>query len=455
MKPVQRVVWSEGMFLSPQHMQQLDAYHEDLLQTRLVTVGPYLWGVAWAELSREALGVGQVQLDRFFGILPDGLLVRFDRGESEAPVARPADEHMGAGKRMLEVFIGVPKERADTTPGASGNTRYKAAPRPVADLFPANPASTTSVRNVTFAQRSVQILFDTEPREDFECIKVAELTRDSMGALQPDPTYVPPCLRLDASPFLLDGLRKILGQMAAKQRILADTRRQRDATSGEFTAADLTRFLQLRALDGSLPILNHLVEAAEAHPHLVYMNLLRIAGEFMPFEPQADPLGLPKFQFTALGPTFSALFETLNGLLSGVAVDQCINVPLEMRPGGLYVAKLEDERVARCTQFILTVKSEVPEQQVIDQLPRLAKVAAFSEIHRIVQAAAPGVPLQATMRPPPEVPVRPGVVYFTMSTGDQYWKNAVRDRALALYLPQPFDPSRTKIELLAVPGSGS
>jgi type VI secretion system protein ImpJ len=89
---------------------------------------------------------------------------------------------------------------------------------------------------------------------------------------------------------------------------------------------------------------------------------------------------------------------------------------------------------------------------VAEQLPRLSKIASLSEISRIVQAAAPGVPLQATFRPPPEVSVRPGVVYFSLATQDGYWKNAMRDRAVALFLPQPFDPSRTKIELLGVPG---
>ena len=56
MKPIQRVVWSEGMFLSPQHLQQLDAYHEELLQTRLSAASGHLWGIVWCELSREALG---------------------------------------------------------------------------------------------------------------------------------------------------------------------------------------------------------------------------------------------------------------------------------------------------------------------------------------------------------------------------------------------------------------
>ena len=62
------------------------------------------------------------------------------------------------------------------------------------------------------------------------------------------------------------------------------------------------------------------------------------------------------------------------------------------------------------------------------------------------------MPLQVNNRPPPEVSVRAGTVYFSLMVDDPYWKNALRDRAVAIYLPQPFDPSRTKIELLAIPG---
>ena len=34
MKIPQRVVWSEGMFMNPQHLQQADLYHESLLLGR-------------------------------------------------------------------------------------------------------------------------------------------------------------------------------------------------------------------------------------------------------------------------------------------------------------------------------------------------------------------------------------------------------------------------------------
>ena len=92
------------------------------------------------------------------------------------------------------------------------------------------------------------------------------------------------------------------------------------------------------------------------------------------------------------------------------------------------------------------------EKQIADELPALSKIASWDEIHNIIQAATPGVPLNVTFRPPPEIPVKPKVVYFSLDITDRYWKDAIQDQTLAIYLPQPFEPSRTKLELMAVPG---
>ncbi|HEX2659791.1 MAG TPA: type VI secretion system baseplate subunit TssK, partial [Polyangia bacterium] len=56
MKPPQRVVWSEGMLVSPQHMQQQDLYHERLLDERVAALAPYRWGVVAAEIDAGGLG---------------------------------------------------------------------------------------------------------------------------------------------------------------------------------------------------------------------------------------------------------------------------------------------------------------------------------------------------------------------------------------------------------------
>jgi type VI secretion system protein ImpJ len=449
----QRVVWSEGLFITPQHFQQQDLYHERLLALRLGALSPHAWGVIAQDIDREALVAGQLQLRVFAGILADGTPISFERGQAEAPPARPVEEHFPASARMVEVYLGLPRERAGVQSYGSGQdasvaSRYQVASRPIEDLHAAG-----SLVPVDFAQRNTKILFGTEPRDDFEAIKIAEVMRDATGAYALVEAYSPPALRLEAAPAIAEGVRKLLRTMGAKQRELSDARRHRDAASLEFTASDVTRFLQLNALNGTLPVLNHLVDTGDLHPYAAYLILIQAAGQLSTFSAEADAPVVPKFQFMDLRATFDPLLQLITSHLKAVALEQCISVPLEKRQGGLHIGKLTDERAARCPQFILTVKSDLPEKTVAEQLPKLSKIASQAEIQGLVQAAAPGVPIQVTFRPPPEVPVRPGVVYFSLGTEDSRWQNAVRDRTVAIYLPQPFDPQRTQIELLAVPSA--
>lgn len=455
MKTPQRVVWSEGMFMNPQHLQQADLYHEGLLAARLGALTPYDWGVVEQEVDEKALAAGQFQLLRFAGILPDGLPLSFERGQPEAPQTRPIEEHFSANKRSLDVYLGVAREREGiasygATEESTTSPRFSMVSRSVPDL-----AAAESVVPVAFAQRNLRLLFGTEPREDYDVIKIAELVRDRTGAAALASNYIPPCLRISASPYVLDRLRQILKAMQGKQRELAEGRRHRDATALEFSAGDVTKYLQLSALNGLIPQVAHVVEVADLNPQMVYLLLCQAAGQLSTFSAEADPGDLPKFQYTNLRATFDGLFQLLQKLLDVVAIEQCITVTLESRKDGMHLGRLEDERFLKAAQFILAVRSDLPEAEVAKSLPNLSKIASFVEIRDIIKAAAPGVPVEVTFRPPAEVPVKPGVVYFSLESGDPYWKNVISEQNVAIYLPRPFEPSKTKLELLAVPRSGS
>ena len=451
MKAPQRVVWTEGMFMSPHHLQQQDLYHEALLETRVEALMPYGWGVVELEFDVEALRAGEIQLMRFSGILPGGLPVAFEKGQAEAPRSRPVEGHFAPAHKTLDVYLGVPKERSGVESyrvngQVGGNPRFLPTNRPVADLN-----ASTSLVPVSFAQRNVALLFGTEPRDDYDAIKLAELARDKSGNLVLVETYVPPCLRVSASTFVMGELRTLLRLLVAKQRQLSARRRHRDASALEYTAADVTLFLELNALNASIPFLQHVVDAGTLRPHDLYLHLIQLAGSLCSFVSDVDPAALPAFQFINLRATFEPLFGVIQRLLRWVALEQYLTVEMRPEQGRLYRAKLEDERLDRCGQFLLAVRSVLPEKTVAEQLPKLAKVASASEIDGIVQAAAPGVPLEVTYRPPAEVPVQPGVVYFALSLGDGYWRKAMRERTVALYLPQPFDIDQTSVEMIAVP----
>ena len=176
---------------------------------------------------------------------------------------------------------------------------------------------------------------------------------------------------------------------------------------------------------------------------------MQLAAQACTFRSE-DPSALPKLQYSDLRATFEPLFARLLEQLGGMASQRYVAIALEKRAGGLYLARIADERLLRAALF-LTVKSEHPEAMVVEQLPRLCKIASASEIQSLIQAAATGLALQVVHRPPAELPVRPEFVYFSLVPGDRYWQGILASRNIALYLPPPFDPVRTTLELFAVP----
>lgn len=462
MKAPQRIVWSEGMLVAPQHMQQQDLYHERLLDRRIAALSPYPWGVVTVELDAGALGADQVRLTKFAGILPDGLYAEFEAGDLECPAARPIGAHFPPTARLCEVYVGVPKELdgipsiSDERPGMAGGgstgtksarARYRALSRSVSDLV-----GTSADSQLAFAHRNAVLLFGDEAREDFDAIKIAEIVRDGSGALLENETYVPPVLRVDASAFLMGGIRRLLSLMMAKQRQLAGERRQREGAAIEFSGGDVTRFLQLFALNSGIPMLNYAATNGEISPFALYLLLVEVCGQLATFSPDVDPSKLPVFAHTDLRATFEELFARTIQLMRTTIRESYLQVPLETVQG-IHFGKLDDERLARALHYVLAVRTDLPEEQLAQRLPGLCKIASRGQLPYILRSATPGVPIQLTHRPPSEIPVRAGTMYFTLVLQNEHWRQILEERSLGIFFPPPFDPSHLKVELMAVPRS--
>lgn len=452
MKTPLRVVWSEGLLMSPQHLQQQDLYHERLVGARLDGLEPLNWGVLKVEIDRRALESGQVRVSALTAVLPDGLVIDCDSGDPELPPSRPVEGHFPHTQDVLEVYVGVPRERDGVSnygESQGGRTRFVVHNRPVPDL-----TGEGSSLEVSFGQRNLSVIFGDEPRDDFEYLKIAELCRDASGNLALNDPYVPPVLRIEASPFILAGMRRLLRLMSTRRRSLAEAARERGDATVEYNAADITRFLLLNAVNTYLPVLNHLVDMPEVPPRTAYTWMLALAGQLSTFSASFDPATLPKFNYNDLRSTFEPLFARITELLQATVKEHYVSMALDGREDGMYLGQLTDDRIIGCSKYLLGIRSAIAEQEVANTLPRLSKMASWGDINSILSAATPGASVEVTFRPPPEIPIKAGVVYFVISTDNNYWRNIVTDRQVAVYLPRPFDPSQTKVELLGIPLKG-
>jgi type VI secretion system protein ImpJ len=441
-------VWTEGLFMTPQHLQQTDQYHEALLHSRMNSVLSYPWGLAGVQFDERALAAGQLKLVKCHGFFPDGTpFFVGDRGEDQVE-ARPLEGVFPAALEALDVFLAIPHVR-DTHANialdpskATPAIRYVAASSTVPDLNTGR-----SDTSVIWARYNLRLLFGTEPRDAYQTVRIAQLVRDRTGAIVLKKNFIPSYLHIGSSEHIMQGMRRILSAMVGKQKSLAEGRRLRTAASVDFQASDTAKFWMLHSLNSYIPIVSHMVDHGNAHPEDCYIVIASLIGEMSTFSPDGDPTTIPKFNYLELGDVIDPLFDRALTLISGVLAENFTIVPLEKREDGMYLGKFEDPKLPRTHELFLEAKG-IDEGTLRERLPRLLKIGSWTQIGYILNAAMPGVRVAVEYRPPGAIPIKPGIVYLRVDQAGDYWNDILGSGTIAIY--QPIDPQKVDLRLIAV-----
>jgi type VI secretion system protein ImpJ len=438
----QKVVWSEGMLLIPQHFQYWDRYHESLLSTRLGSLSPFGWGVAELDIDRDGLANGTVSLLGFRGVLPDGLLVEIPDPD-HAPETRPVGDLFPSSLDHLDVYLGIPVERADAAncqldeAAPSRTTRYTAGYVKISDQNTGG-----NVREVAVARKNLRLFFTGEEATEHITLKIAELVRTPGGNIALRDTFVPPSLAVSASPYLTRLARGLLEALSAKSSALSAQQ------GGDSPSADPVRFLLLHSVNAFIPLLAHVCQVGWVHPESLYLNLARLAGELSSFSPENHPRDLPPYQHTDLTKTFGLLEQKIRAMVEGVTPVRHIVIPLEKSRENTLVGRIADDRLLGGSQLYLAVSGEMSEEQIREWIPRRIKVGSSNDLEVIIASAMPGVRLSHVPRPPAALSPKVGHQYFRLENQGEFWDSICRSRSIALYLPA--DMKELRIELLAV-----
>ena len=167
-----RVIWSEGMFLRPQHYQQYTRYFENLVEQRSSILRPFSWGVVECQLDEKLLGLGKISIDKACGIFPDGTPFSIPDND-EAPLAIDIPAEL---KESI-IYLCIPLRRpgtADIDNHADSESMARYSP----DEYEA--ADNASIGGGTVAiqvgKLRLRLMREDEHRDGYSCIGIAKLT---------------------------------------------------------------------------------------------------------------------------------------------------------------------------------------------------------------------------------------------------------------------------------------
>ena len=448
MSSYRKILWNEGMLLTPHHFQHWDNYHEERLNSRVASLVPYEWGILDLQLNHEAIANGLVELVRCRAVMPDGLTLNVPLADP-APASRPVEGHFDSEAERLDVHLAIPAKRAGTANFQTNGSTPSQTVRYWQDAGTVIDETTgQNEQQIAFARSNLRLMFGDELREGYSSIKIAELERTATGQLAVSENYIPPTLSVAASPWLVQMLRQIVEILITKSSSLGEQRRQRTTSLADFTTSEIAVFWLLNTVNASIPSLAHMFRTRLIHPERLYIELAELCGRLMTFSTDRHPKNIVRYEHTDLYFTFSQLAAEIRLLLETVIPTRCVQIPLEGTRESVYVGRIQDERLLADAGFYLGVAAKIPEGQLIERVPRVIKIASRDVIDAVIGSGLPGVTLLHASPPPAPIPTRIGFHYFTLDKNGVFW-DAVRDsQSVAVYVPKEFVDE--KLELYAV-----
>jgi type VI secretion system protein ImpJ len=426
-----KVIWSEGMFLQPQHFQQHERYLENLIEARVRPGRSHGWGFISLEVDKGALAMGKVALASGSGLFPDGTPFDFPSTHSAPPPL-----NIPASARDQLVMLAVPMRRKGVPESDAGhNGQAKLARYDVTELE-VTDATSDNAAPIEVGRMRLSLLLESERTDAYACLGVLRLSeRRADNQLLLDKDYIPPTLAIRENATLAGFCDEIHGLLHQRGEELASQLSQ----PGRGGVAEIADFMLLQTVNRHEPVFAHYCRTALFHPEELFVAMLALAGDLSTFSRESRrPQGQPAYQHDNLEQTFAPLMAELRSALSMVLHRSAVCIELQDRNYGVRLAQLPDRDLLKSANFVLAVNANMPSETIRGRFPSQVKLGPVERIRDLVNLALPGIPLQSMPVAPRQIPYHAGFNYFEVQRGGELWEQLERSGGLAMHIAGEF-----------------
>ncbi len=445
MRHLQKVLWTKGVLLAPQHLQLQDRFVEDLLSFQVSALQANPWGFSALEIDRELLDGGVLALSSGRGLFPDGLAFEMP-GVDPLPKPRPLEAAWAPDQESLAAYLAIseyrPGGRNVSVDEDSSDARYSAEV-----VFHRDENTGQAEKPIQVARKNLRILLEGESLDGSALLPLANIFRTESGGYDLDTNFVPPLVDISASQSIMAIARRLVELLSARSAELSMTRRQRGQDLADFGISDVANFWLLYTVNTYLPVLRHIYEVRRGHPGELFESMLSLAGALSTFAKEGDSRTFPAYDHTQLSSCFGDLDQRLRTLLETVVPRNYRAIALRSVKPFVYGAALETSLLS-AKQIFLAVSSEADRTTLPEKTLELVKVGAAEHLDHLYRRGLPGLTLTHVKDPPSAIPVKLDYEYFLVDTSGPEWEEVLRGKNLSAYVPAAIrDPS---LELVAI-----
>jgi type VI secretion system protein ImpJ len=432
MSSYNKVIWTEGLFLQPQHFQQQDRYFERYVETRCQALIAHSWGLTELELEHDLLSIGRFGLRRVAGVFPDGTPIRMPEDD---PLPAPID--INAQVRDQIVYLAVPLRRSGSLEIDRSSTGDALVRHDVRELETRDATSSgADAALLEVGALRTRFLLASDVTDAYACIPLAHIVEGRVDKrVVLEDRFIPTVLDARAAPRLATFMRELHGLLHQRGEALGG----RVVATDRGGTAQLADFLMLQTLNRYEPLIAHCSESGVIHPEHLYRICVSAAGELSTFTTASKrPPTLPPYRHDQLRESFEPVMAALRASLSAVLEQNAIQIPIESKKFGISVAAVPDRALYTSAVFILAARADLPAEDVRRRFPAQLKIGPVEKIRDLVNLQLPGVPVHPVPVAPRQIPFHAGFVYFELDQGSELWSQLPTSGGVAMHVAGEF-----------------
>ena len=328
------ILWHNGLPLEPQHFQQSDLYHQNLISQMNHYLHPFSWGIVDKLFIPENLKKGNIKgekfsIDKGAFLFKDYTLVKYNREDIHhgnsvlVKSIRLDDIWLKKTSHLKQIIIYVALKKIkytsknvteihgadvqnDELKDLNIHTRFVVTYQKDDILnnkcldIHFNEGDAKEVRKLKYALEIIDQTQLSSDKEDY-CIPIARISRMPDDELYFDETFIAPTVTVDTSERLIQIIRDVQSELKIRSSILEKFKKNKGIDDSDFSPKRLNYLLYYKTLNKFYGRISHTVHLLEIprihlHPLSIYEIMIDFIAEMSTFSEEVSALGIHKRQ---------------------------------------------------------------------------------------------------------------------------------------------------------------
>ena len=437
-----RVIWSEGMFIRPQHFQQQERFLQAQIRGQPSALAPYHYGFCELKLNEALLEQGKIALLCAQGVFQDGTLFSCPQQDS-----LPTPLQIPEGITQTKIYLCIPMQAMNALEVAYEKNqacRYCSTVMEIAD----NTSSEQSTAEIELGKLQLCLLREEDDRSDFCCLQISEIKAvrsDKKIIIEKD--FIPALLEISVDIRLIQLVDEMRGLLQNRANILAQ--RLTNTQQFESESAPAIDLMLLAIINRYETQFRQMQNRFNLHPLFLFETCNQLLAEISTYTKDTRrPLIQTNYAHEKLFLTFFPLMKECRHCLSMTLEQHAVAINLVSQNYGVYIGQVEDPTLFENSVMILAVCADDQPEAVRKTFAMKTKISALENIRDLVSRGIPGVPLAALAIAPRQIPYHVNFAYFRIDDQHELWKSILHTGSIAIHVGGQY--SQLRLELWAI-----